>query len=219
MHRVTPLLLIAAGIAGGCSPVDVVVEVLPPRTSVSCSAPDKSAAALGRGLLDVLATVGTHGAYVADLRLTVKGQDARVDGVSVTYTLPGGASTTSTSTAEAVAGDVVVGDVRLLGEGEDVRTAIVEHVELIPRELAVALHDDDGLGLDQIEFKTLGVDITPIVNGDAVIGATSSFAVNLCKGCLVQPPEVCAGDGQFALIPVTCRPGQDTPLFTCVVAP
>lgn len=219
MHRVTTLLLVAAGIAGGCSPADVVVEVLPPRTSVTCSAPDKSAAALGRGLLDVLATVGTHGAYVADLRLTVKGQDARVDGMNVIYTLPDGASTTTTSTAEAVAGDVVIGDVRLLGEDDDIRTALIEHVELIPRDLAVALHDDTGLGIDQIQFATLGVAITPIVNGDAVVGATSSFAVNLCKGCLVQPPDVCSGEGQFALIPVTCRPGQDTPLFTCVVAP
>lgn len=219
MHRVTSALLAVAAIVGGCTPVDVVAEVLPPRTSVTCSAPDKSAAALGRGLLDVLGSVGVHGAYVSDLRVTAKGADARVDGFNITYILPEGVSSTTTSTAEAVSGDIVVGDVRLVGEDADLRTAVVENVELVPRDLAVALHDDEGLGIDKIEFATLGVDLTPIVAGEAVVGATTTFAINLCKGCLVQPPDVCAGEGEFATVPVACRPGQDTPLFTCVGTP
>jgi hypothetical protein len=218
MHRLAPALLVAVA-AAGCTPADVVVEVLPPRTSVTCSAPDKSAAALGRGLLDVLASAGVHGAYVADLRLTAKGQDAVVDGVSVAFTVPDDASTSTKSLAEDLSGDVVVGDVRLVGEDEDIRLALIENVELVPRDLAVALNDDEGLGLDKIEFATLGVDITPIVSGEAVVGATTSFAINLCKGCLVQPPDVCSGEGEFATVPVACRPGQDTPLFTCVGTP
>lgn len=218
MHRLAPALLVAV-VAAGCTPADVVVEVLPPRTSVTCSAPEKSAAALGRGLLDVLGSVGVHGAYVADLRLTAKGHDAIVDGVSVTFTVPDGASTSTKSLAEDLSGDVVVGDVRLVGKDDDLRLALLENVELVPRDLAVALNDDDGLGLGKIEFATLGVDITPIVSGESVVAATTSFAINLCRGCLVQPPDVCSDAGQFATVPVACRPGQDTPLFTCVGAP
>lgn len=218
MHRlasVVPLALVAAA----CSPVDVVVEVLPPRTSATCSAPDKSAAALGRGLLDVRGSEGVHGAYVADLRLTAKGQDAVVDGVRVVFGAPEGASSAVTSAAEELSGDVAVGDVRLLGEDSDIRLALIENVELVPRDLAVALNGDDALGLDAIEYATLGVDITPIVSGEAVVGATTSFAVNLCRGCLVEPPERCNEPGQFAAVPVACRRGQDTPLFSCVVTP
>jgi hypothetical protein len=216
MHRVTITALVVFSLASACAPADVRVEVLPPRTSVTCAAPDRSAAALGRGLLDVTASLGTHGAYVSDLRLTVKGQDAHVDGVSVAYTIPDGADTAVGSTAEDAAGDVVVGDTVLLGADDDVRTALIENVQLVPRALAVALQEDTGLELSQTEFATITVDVTPVVSGDGVVAATTTFALDVCKGCLVQPPEVCADEGQFALLPVTCRPGQDTPLFTCV---
>lgn len=216
MHRVMIPALALLSMASACAPADVRVEVLPPRTSVTCAAPDRSAAALGQGLLDVTASLGTHGAYVSDLRLTVKGQDAHVDGVNVAYTIPDGASTDVESTADDVAGDVIVGDTVLLGADDDIRVAIVENVQLVPRDLAVALQEDTGLELSQTEFKTITIDITPVVDGEGVVGATTTFALDVCKGCLVQPPEVCADDGQFALLPVTCRPGQDTPLFTCV---
>jgi hypothetical protein len=218
MHRLLPVVPLALA-AVACSPVDVVVEVLPPRTSATCSAAEKSAAALGRGLLDVRGSEGVHGAYVADLRLTAKGKDAIVDGVRVVFTAPEGASSAVTSAADEASGDVSVGDVRLLGEDEDIRLSLLENVELVPRELAVALNADDGLGLDAIEYATLGVDITPIVSGEAVVGATTSFAVNLCQGCLVEPPERCNEVGQFTAVPVACRRGQDTPLFSCVGTP
>jgi hypothetical protein len=217
MHRVMiSSLAAAAALVAGCSPAPVLVEVLPPRTSVTCAAPDKSAAALGRGLLDATASLGAHGAYTADLRLSVKGRDATVDGVTIDYTLPDGSSATITSTAQDVDGDIVVGDTVLFGEDEKVRTALIENVQLVPRELSVALQDDEGLGLSKVDFATIGVSITPIVTGTDVVGAASTFAIDVCKGCLVLPPDVCAGDGEFALIPVACRPGQDTPLFTCV---
>lgn len=217
MHRVTITSLAAAAVlVVGCSPAPVLVEVLPPRTSVTCAAPDKTAAALGRGLLDVTASLGAHGAYTADLRLSVKGKDATVDGVTIDYTLPDGTSSTVTSTADDVAGDIVVGDTVLFGEDEKVRTALIENVQLIPRELSVALQEDEGLELSKIDFATIGVSITPIVSGTDVVGAASTFAIDVCKGCLVLPPDVCADEGEFALIGVACRPGQDTPLFTCV---
>lgn len=236
MHRVTmtsklPRLSISAtasrvllatvavgGVVVGCTPAPVQVEVLPPRTSVSCSAPTASDPALGTGLLDVVTTLGAHGAYVADLRVSVKGADTRIDGFSISYTVPKGSSSDVEDTAEGIAGEIVVGDVILSGKDDDRRVAVVENVELIPRDLAIAFQEDDGLGLNKIEFATLGVHITPIVDGENVVAAESTFAVDLCAGCLVQPPDICSDDGEFALIPVTCRPGQDTPLFTCVQA-
>ena len=187
MHRVTITSLAAAAVlVVGCSPAPVLVEVLPPRTSVTCAAPDKTAAALGRGLLDVTASLGAHGAYTADLRLSVKGKDATVDGVTIDYTLPDGTSSTVTSTAGDVAGDIVVGDTVLFGEDEKVRTALIENVQLIPRELSVALEEDEGLELSKIDFATIGVSITPIVSGTDVVGAASTFAIDVCKGCLVM---------------------------------
>jgi hypothetical protein len=218
MYRLASVVLLAL-VAAACSPVDVVVEVLPPRTSATCSAPDKSAAALGRGLLDVRGSEGVHGAYVADLRLTAKGQDALVDGVQVAFRAPEGASDAVKSLAEELSGEVTVGDVRLVGEDADIRLSLLENVELVPRALAVALNADDGLGLDAVEYATLEVDITPIVSGTDVIGATTSFAVNLCQGCLVEPPERCSDVGQFTAVPIACRRGQDTPLFSCVGTP
>ena len=63
MHRVTIFSSLAASaLLAGCTAPSVLVEVLPPRTSATCAAPSKTDSTLGRGLLDVLATQGTHGA-------------------------------------------------------------------------------------------------------------------------------------------------------------
>jgi hypothetical protein len=213
-------LLLTAALAG-CAEAAVVVEVLPPRTSVTCVAPDKSAAALGRGLLDVTASIGTHGAYTADVRLSAKGQDARVEGFTLEYVLPGSVDAATAAAASSAGGDLIVGDVALFGEDDDVRTALVENVQLFPRALSVAIEEDTTLAIDKIEFATVGVTLTPIVGGadSGVVGEPSTFSLDVCKGCLVLPPDACAGEGEFKLVPVTCRPGQDTPLFTCVSAP
>jgi len=216
MHRVTIPTLAVFALAAACTPSPVVVEVLPPRTSVSCTAPSATDPSLGRGLLDVTASLGTHGSYIADLRVSVKGANTRIDGFTISYTTPDGSSNDVEATAKGVAGDIVVGDTVLSGDDDDRRVAVVENVELIPRDLATAFQEDAGLGLNKIEFARLGVSITPIVEGEEVVAAESTFAVDLCAGCLVQPPDICSDDGEFALIPVTCRPGQDTPLFTCV---
>jgi hypothetical protein len=218
MHRVSffvlPVAVLLAGL--GCDAAgDVVVEVLPPRTSVTCAAPAKADAALGRGLFDVGATVDGHGAYIADLRLSVKGRDAHVDGVTLAYEVPGDAGGDVEDAAKDAGGDVVVGDVVLNGEGDDARVAVVENVQLVPRALALALRDDGDLGLSKVDFATLGITITPIVGGDDGGAGVSTFAVDLCDGCLFEPPDACAEEGESARNPAVCRVGQDVPLFTC----
>lgn len=226
MHRVSsffpPAALLLASLASvNCSGAAVVVEVLPPRTSITCAAPGKADAALGRGLLDVRASAEAHGSYVADLRLSTKGIDAHIDGVTVAYTLPDGVNGDVDDAADDAAGDLVVGDVLLAGEGDDARVAVVENVELVPRALSKALLADGDLGLSQIEFATLGITITPIIGGvvdETITGSSTTFALDLCEGCLVQPPESCNADGDNAFNPSVCRPGQDTPSFACVQA-
>ncbi len=221
MHGVSsPLLALALLLPlAACSSPNLVVEVLPPRTSITCAAPSRTDPALGRGLLDVSATLGTHGSYIADLRLSLQGQDARLTGVSVAYELPAGAPAKVQQTANDVAGDVVVGDVLLAGADDDLRSAVLENVELVPRDLALEFQADTDLGLSDVEFARLGVTITPLLDGDTATATSSGFAIDLCKGCLVTPPSVCAEDGEFTLNPAVCRPGQDTPLFFCTVAP
>ncbi len=217
MQRVAILSsLVASALLAGCTAPSVLVEVLPPRTSATCAAPTKADAALGRGLLDVTASIGVHGAYTADLRLSARGVDAFVDGFTVAYELPKEANATVKAEATAASGDRVVGDVSLAGDDDSLRVAVLQNVQLIPRDLAVALQADDNLGLNKVDYKTINVTITPITNDEGVSGSPSTFPIDICAGCLVLPPDVCSDDGQFVQIPVTCRPGQDTPLFTCV---
>jgi hypothetical protein len=199
----------------GCADLGrVTVDVLPPRASVTCTAPTLSDPALGRGLLDVAASADAHGAYVADLRLSSKGHDADVTSIEIAYDLPAGAGGAVEDAAEEAAGEAVVGDVSLVGDDDELRRAVLENVELIPRALSLALAADGGLGIDAVEFARIGVTLTPVVEG--LEAAPSGFAIDLCAGCLVAPPAACAGDGENARNPVVCRPGQDTPSFTCV---
>jgi hypothetical protein len=100
--------------------------VLPPRTSVTCAAPSADAAAYGQGLFDVTTTLGAHGSYLADLRVSVPGADVRVDGVRVAFSLPDA----SDVDAADFDGDVLTGDVVLHGEKNDLRVGVIENVEL-----------------------------------------------------------------------------------------
>ena len=222
MHRVTIFSSLAASaLLAGCTAPSVLVEVLPPRTSATCAAPSKTDSTLGRGLLDVLATQGTHGAYASDLRLSVKGLDARIDSMNIKYTLPEGADATVEAEAKAASeNDFVVGDTVLSGTDDDLRAAVVQNVQLVPRELAKALYESaDAIGLNKVEYRTLVVTMTPVMSdGETAVGAANSFPIDLCSGCLVTPPDVCSDEGDYAQIPVTCRPGQDTPLFICTNA-
>lgn len=219
MHRVTIFSsLVASALLAGCTAPSVLVEVLPPRTSATCAAPTRADAALGRGLLDVTASVGVHGAYVADLRLSAKGANAFIDGFEISYELPENANADVESEAKAASGAAVVGDVVLSGDDDSLRVAVVQNVQLIPRALAVALFEDTGLRANKVDYATINVTLTPITNDEAVVGGASTFPIDICKGCLVLPPDVCSDEGDYAQIPVTCRPGQDTPLFTCVSA-
>lgn len=193
-----------------CTPAAVSVEVLPPRTSVTCAAPSVSDAASSRGLLDVRATETLHGAYLADLRLAVKGADARVDGIQVAYELSG-------ASLGDFDGDVVGGDAVLLGKDEDVRQAVVENAQLLARGAAIALRDDDDLDLDDVAFETLTIRLTPVLRDadtDGVAAQETTFALDLCDGCLVTPPS--AAECPAGPAPnLVCRPGQDQRLFSC----
>jgi hypothetical protein len=210
---------VLGGLVGGCARPAVSVEVLPPRASATCAAPSVSSAAYGRGLFDVTTTIGAHGNYRADLRVSVPGADVRVDGVRVAYDVPEG----SDVDADDYDGDVLTGDLVLSGEKDDLRVGVIENVELVARDMAVAFQTDGGLGINKVDYATLGVTITPVVDEDAFEPLPSTFGLELCKGCLVAPPDVCSDPGEFVATPIVCRPGQDVPLFSCnaaaVVAP
>jgi hypothetical protein len=198
----------------GCARPAVSVEVLPPRTSATCAAPASSAAAFGQGLFDVTTTLGAHGSYMADLRLSVPGADVRVDGVQVAFDVPDASAVDGAD----FDGEVLTGDAVLSGEKDDLRIGVVENVELVSRDMAVAFQDDDGLNIDKVEYATIGITITPVVDDDVAEALPTTFALELCKGCLVTPPDVCSDVGEFNATPVVCRPGQDVPAFTCNAA-
>lgn len=205
-HLSLPALLASSGVSllSACADPSVSVEVLPPRTSVTCSAPDVSDAALGRGLLDARATDSVHGGYVADLRLVSTGADALVDGVDVRILRDG------EELAEFK--DVPTGDVRLVGEGDDVRRGVLENVVLVPRAEAETLAKDGDI--TALEYATLLVEITPRVIDETIAALTSSFAIDVCDGCLVEEPTAEDCDGVVAPAAV-CREGQDVASFTC----
>lgn len=206
----TSLLSLAASL--GCARPQVSVEVLPPRTSVTCAAPDASAAAFGRGLFDVGATEDFHGSYVADLRVSVPGADARIDGFEISYQIPDDSSVDAAN----YEGTSLTGDILLAGEDDELRVGVVESVELVPRGLAARLADDSGLGINKITYQTLGVTLTPVVDADVAEGLPTTFGLDLCEGCLVEPPDACTEVGTFQPNPVVCRVGQDVPLFHCL---
>jgi hypothetical protein len=190
-----------------CSPAAVTVEVLPPRTSVTCSAPTEDDPALGRGLLDAKASESVHGGYLADLRLVSTGADASVDGVDVTLERDGDEI--------AKVEDVPTGDVQLVGEDDDIRRAVVENVEIVGRDTAKDLAADTKI--TDVDFATLVATITPRVTGDGVEARSSTFALDVCNGCLVGPPseDVCPNGSTATTV---CREGQDVKSFACLPA-
>lgn len=197
--------LIAAPLfVSACAPAVVTVEVLPPRTGVSCATPGPDDPALGRGLLDAHAVDENNGAYRADLRLTLAGANARVDGVDVRVSRDG-------DEIELI-GNVPTGDVFLVGEGDDIRKGIVENVELLPRSIARDLRSD--AKITDLELATLTLEISPIVLDAEITPASSTFALDVCNGCLVDEPdaEACPfGAFQNSV----CRVGQDAELWSC----
>jgi hypothetical protein len=187
-----------------CAAPVVSVEVLPPRSGLSCAVPGTEDPALGRGLFDAHAVDADHGSYRADLRLVVPGANVRVDGIDVRVTRGGD----ELALFEAVP----TGDVLLVGEGDDVRKGIVEGVELLPRSLAVELRDDETI--DALEFATLVLEISPVAIGPDVTAVSSTFALDVCNGCLVDEPDAQACPNG-ALKNSVCRVGQDAEQWSC----
>lgn len=207
------LLAPLAAVTAGCGDELHAIEVLPPRTSSTCSAPTVKAAALARGLLDLDASETLHGAYTADLRVSAT-RDLHVEGLSFGYQLPDGAGSATTSEAEKASGDRVTGGLVLAGDDDDLRAGVLEDVVLLPRELAVALRDDGGVEADDTRFATVVVEMRILSDGGALEGTASTFALDVCRGCLVAEPdaEECpTGVAERAV----CRPGQDVPLYGC----
>ena len=195
--------LFALVLAAACSQPVLTVEVLPPRTSVTCTAPGADDPALGRGLLDAKASADVHGGYVADLRLEVAGVNARVDGVDIKLTRDG--------KEVKNLDNVPTGDVSLVGTKDDVRKAVVENVEIIPRDVDLDFAKDDSI--TDLDFATVVAEILPRVFDTSVTPVSSTFAIDVCNGCLVTPPPA-AQCAATARNPV-CRAGQDVPLFSC----
>ena len=212
---VLSVVLPIAAIASACAPSDVVVEVLPPRTGVTCSAPAVSSSTFGRGLHDLGVTELAHGAYVADLRLTVKGADARVDGIRVAFTLPDGASADAVDAATDFADGAQNGDVFLVSKkDDDVRQAVVENIVLLPRSLATALRDSVDVDIDDTTFAPVGLELTALLAGSlegGPVAVPSTFQIDVCDGCLVTPPQACP---DTAVKDPVCRPGQDVALYS-----
>ncbi len=207
MHAWLPRLFAVSLLAtmAGCAKPSVDVEVLPPRTSVTCSAPTAKDPAVSRGLLDVDATASGHGGYLADLRLSLAGADAVVDGVKLAYAVDG--DLLSDVDVSSVGGNLV-----LRGKDDDVRNGALQNVQLMSRDGAKALRADNGI--TDVEFATVTITITPeITDGDAV-GNSSTFALDVCAGCLVGPPStsICPNGSVDVAV---CRRGQDVPSFAC----
>ena len=200
----------------GCGPDVLSVEVLPPRTSATCSAPAMNAAASSRGILDVAGTEHFHGAYVSDLRFSSQ-RNGRITGLVTRFTLPEGASSNSVDAATDAEESQILGDLYLTGDDDEIRMAVWENAILLPRPLAVALENDDGLDMDGQNYKTVIVEIEPTVDGFELLPSQSSFAIDICRGCLTTRPsdESCVGELQDNLV---CRPGQDVPLYGCSTA-
>lgn len=206
---VTLLLVLTAG----CGPELLAVEVLAPRRAPVCGAPTLTSAVAGRGLLDVLATEDSEGAYLADLRFTSRGS-VRIESLALTFTMAEGAPATVVEAAANANGARPMGDVLLAAaEPEDVVSALAESVVLLPRSLAKAIAVDGEWGLDAVTYGSVSVSVQPLVAGEP-FGGAATFPIELCKGCLNSAPsdDECP-DGAIAT--GACRPGQDEAVWQC----
>lgn len=197
----------------GCGPELLAVEVLAPGRAPVCSAPTLSSAVAGRGLLDVSATEGSEGTYLADLRFTSKGS-VRIDSLALTFTMAEGAPAAVVEAANKANEARSMGDVLLAAEEpDDTVSALVESVVLLPRSLAKAIAVDGEWGLDEVNYGSVSVSIQPRVAGEP-FGTPATFPIELCKGCLLSTPsdEECPGG---AVATGACRPGQDEPAWEC----
>ena len=206
--------LLAVG-SGSCAPSVLAIEVTP-RLAPACTPSALTGPALGRGILDVQSSVDGRGTYVADLRLSST-DTLRVDGLRLSYAVDSTASAASKTAAQKAGKDIGIGDVLLVGDAGDIHKAQVENLEIVPRDLAIVLRDDATLALSSTTFSTVTVTLAALSVEAGTASETSSFTVDVCKGCLVQPlPEsTCAGGGVRATV---CREGQDDADFHCVAA-
>jgi hypothetical protein len=211
------LLLPLSLLLAACDSHVVAIEVMPPRTSATCSAPTVNSAAAGRGLLDLDATRILHGAYEADLRITARGGDLRVDGIALSFSLPESSSADAGDEASRVSGLYPLGDLFLQSNDEDPMAGLIEDVILLPRSLAVALRDDTELEADEVIYATVNVTIQATRDGDALEDIIATFPIDVCRGCLVAEPssDDCPGGIQQT---AACRPGQDVELYECAAA-
>jgi hypothetical protein len=207
------LSLLTFILVAGCSSQEVTVEILPPRTSSTCSAPAISSGALASGLWDVKASQLGIGEYVSDLRFQLNGADAVVEGIALEITTEEDVSDDIQRALKTAAGEWRVGNAVLAGEDDEQRVAILENVTFMNRNVAEAFVEDADLNLENGNTLALKVMITPLVS-DNQKAVSTSFILNICKGCLVDAPteEVCPLGVQLQDV---CRIGQDVPSYRC----
>jgi len=199
----------------GCEGSVLSVEVLPPRTSASCSAPSAAAGSFARGVFDIQVYEEESSAYLADLRFTSR-SNLVVDGLELYF---------SDETDGDLAGlpnpngtlSLPISDAPLLGEDEDIRQAMVENVALLPRQVLETISTGaigDNLN-DETDRATVVVHMVPTSDNKGA-GAEGVFTLDLCRGCLVEPPaeEECT-EPDVVLSNSVCRKGQDVPSFKC----
>ena len=213
-HAFVVVVVLLAGAA--CEKPELTVDVLPPRTSISCAAPGANEPALSSGVFD-LGVVDRGVGYRADLRFTLPAADARVEGIRIDF------SSTDQELHEVVSdkGDEIsTGGVSLVGDGDDIRTAILENVSLLTAAVADDILDDDvGADITQRQRLPLGIDIKPLLREDGISVSSAHFSLELCHGCLVDAPsdDVCPYGSVFNTS--LCRPGQDLASYSCLAAP
>jgi hypothetical protein len=63
----------------------------------------------------------------------------------------------------------------------------------------------------------LDIELAPEIanNSGVLVDTVTTFALDLCRGCLVGEPDLEECPGGFARR-ATCRPGQDVDIYTCV---
>lgn len=212
--------LLSLGLAAACAqPGIVAIEVLPPRTDIqSCAASSARSTAVASGLLDVAATTDWHGAYTTDLRLSARGGDLVVDAIKFTYSLPDTASSDSKTLANTFSDSHMVGSVFFPADNEDAVNAVLENVELLPRDLARQLFSDSELSIDTQHYDTVQIDMVAQFDGEDVQETASHFSLDICSECLIAEPseDDCPNGIQQTN---ACRPGQDDILFECAPAP
>lgn len=209
---------LAIALLAACEPQLLSIEVLPPRTAPSCVTPSAKGPSAARGLLDLNSTLDFHGAYFADLKLTALGGAMRINGLKLSFDIPGNAAGETLDAADDAGDEQLMGEIFVEAEADESASAILENVVLLPRDLATRLRDDANLTVSKIDFETIYIEIQALTDDSTIKDVKGSFALDVCEDCLVEEPdeETCANGFETT---GACRAGQDAVLYMCSAPP